>query len=94
MHQKEKVLAPLLETALGLRCIVLSQMDADLFGTFNGEVSRNQLIIETERAKCEFAYKEFHCALVLESYGTFGLGRVAPFEQRTGRSMNCDYCNP
>lgn len=79
MHQKEKVLAPLLERALGLKCQVLAKMDTDQFGTFSGEVPRNQSIFQTAASKCDFAHKHFHCDLVLASEGTFGPHPSIPF---------------
>lgn len=40
MHHKERVIAPILEPALGLRTVVPQKFDADAFGTFSREVKR------------------------------------------------------
>lgn len=38
-HQKEKVIAPLLEDALGVKCFTIADLNTDLLGTFSGEVA-------------------------------------------------------
>jgi hypothetical protein len=38
MHGKEKVIAPLLVKALGVKIIVPENFDTDLYGTFSGEI--------------------------------------------------------
>jgi hypothetical protein len=78
MHGKEEVLAPKLEKAFGVTCVVL-QMDTDLFGTFSGEVARTRSVLETARNKCDYANVNFDCNLVLSSEGTFGPHPTAPF---------------
>lgn len=78
MHQKELVLAPILEKSLAVRCTVPSEMDTDQFGTFSGEIPRNKSIIDTARAKCDFAFLHFGCDLVVASEGTFGPHPAAP----------------
>jgi hypothetical protein len=37
-HEKEKVIAPLLEQNLGVICFVNENFDTDLLGTFTGEI--------------------------------------------------------
>ncbi|WP_229359370.1 hypothetical protein [Flectobacillus major] len=39
-HQKQKVIAPILEKELGVVCVVLPELDTDKLGTFTGEVNR------------------------------------------------------
>ena len=39
-HNKERVIAPLLEEALGVTCVVNDTFDTDTLGTFTGEVER------------------------------------------------------
>ena len=39
-HQKEKVIVPLLEMELGVKCFVPEYFDPDVLGTFTGEVER------------------------------------------------------
>ncbi len=72
MHGKEKILAPILEKDLGVRCELLMGIDTDQFGTFTGEVERSRSIIDTARAKCDHAHARSGCDLVLASEGTFG----------------------
>jgi len=40
MHQKERVIAPLLERELGIKVIVPPDFNTDIFGTFTREVKR------------------------------------------------------
>jgi hypothetical protein len=51
-HHKEKVIAPLLEKELGVKCIVVKNFDTDQFGTFTGELARAEDAITTARKKC------------------------------------------
>jgi hypothetical protein len=37
-HEKVKVIAPILEKELGVKCFVLKGLDTDKFRTFSGEV--------------------------------------------------------
>ena len=39
-HQKEKAIAPLIEKALDVKCLVSTSFDTDQLGTFTGEVER------------------------------------------------------
>lgn len=71
-HGKEKLLAPIVEPALGVRCDTLATIDTDQFGTFSGEVERRLSVIDTARAKCDLAHSLTGCDLVLSSEGTFG----------------------
>lgn len=71
-HEKEKVLAPLFESALGVRCYTSSQLDTDIFGTFSGELSRQSSPLETVRDKCLWAIHQTDADLVLSSEGSFG----------------------
>lgn len=71
-HQKEKVIAPALEAALGVHCIVPEQFDSDRFGTFSGEIPRIKTPLETARDKCIAAMQQSGCALGIASEGSFG----------------------
>ncbi len=71
-HQKEKVIAPILESALGLTCFVDETFDTDTLGTFTGEVERTLDPIETAREKCLQAMRKNNCDLGLASEGSFG----------------------
>ena len=39
-HKKEKVIAPILESQLGVKCFVAFDLDTDKLGTFTGEIER------------------------------------------------------
>lgn len=71
-HHKEKVIAPLFDQQLGVKCFVTNLFDTDSLGTFSGEVARKEDALATLRKKCIFAIEENHCDLVIASEGSFG----------------------
>lgn len=71
-HKKEAVIAPLLEKNIGVKCFVPKNFDTDIFGTFSGEIDRNDDAIATVRKKCLLAMKETDCDLGIASEGSFG----------------------
>lgn len=71
-HGKEKVIAPILEKELGVKCFVTSDFDTDELGTFTGEVERKDDPITTARKKCSIAMELANCDLALASEGSFG----------------------
>jgi len=71
-HEKEKVIAPILERELGVKCIVAINFDTDELGTFTGEVERKDDPISTARNKCIIAMGLTGCDLVVASEGSFG----------------------
>jgi len=71
-HHKEKVLAPLIEEVLGVKCFVPTNFDTDQWGTFSGEIERNVDVLNTLRKKCLHAMKENNCDLAIASEGSFG----------------------
>ncbi len=71
-HQKEKVIAPLFESALGVSCFTSSTFDTDSLGTFSGEILRKDDALTTLRKKCTLAMELNHCDLVIASEGSFG----------------------
>ena len=71
-HQKEIVIAPLLERELGVKCFVAKHFDTDLLGTFTGEVERKDDPITTARNKCLMAMQQYDCDLAVASEGSFG----------------------
>jgi hypothetical protein len=71
-HQKEKVIAPILEKELGVTCFVDETFDTDALGTFTGEVARVLDPISTAREKCLRAMKINNCDLGIASEGSFG----------------------
>jgi hypothetical protein len=71
-HGKEKVIAPIFENELGVRCFVAEEFDTDQLGTFSGEIERKQDPIETARKKCLLAMELMNCDLAIASEGSFG----------------------
>jgi len=71
-HQKEIVIAPILEKELGVICFVDKTFDTDTLGTFTGEIERELDPISTVREKCLRAMKANNCDLAIASEGSFG----------------------
>lgn len=71
-HRKEKVIAPILERELGVKCFLTSDLDTDELGTFTGEVDRKEDAIATARKKCLMAMELANCDLAIASEGSFG----------------------
>jgi hypothetical protein len=71
-HKKEKVIAPILEKELGVKCFVAANLDTDKLGTFTGEVERESDPITTDRNKCLMAMELANCDLAIASEGSFG----------------------
>lgn len=71
-HQKEGVIAPILEKELGVKCFTDETFDTDTLGTFTGEVERELDPISTAREKCLRAMKLNNCDLGVASEGSFG----------------------
>jgi Zn finger protein HypA/HybF involved in hydrogenase expression len=71
-HEKEKVIAPILERALGVNCIITKDLDTDQLGTFTGEIERKEDPINTARKKCYLAMELTKCDLAIASEGSFG----------------------
>jgi hypothetical protein len=71
-HQKERVIAPILEKELGVTCFVDGAFDTDTLGTFTGEAERELDPVSTAREKCLRAMKLSNCDLGIASEGSFG----------------------
>ena len=71
-HEKEKVIAPILEKELGVKCFLALDLDTDKLGTFSGEVERHDDPITTARKKCLLAMELTNCDLAVASEGSFG----------------------
>lgn len=78
-HQKEEVIAPILEHYLGCRCMVPADLDTDRLGTFSGEVARKHSPLEAARRKCLMALAEADGDLCIASEGSFGPHPEVPF---------------
>lgn len=71
-HGKERVMAPLLQTNLGVQTWVPNDFDTDLLGTFTGEIERKDDPITTLRKKCIQAMDGSNADLCVASEGSFG----------------------
>jgi hypothetical protein len=71
MHQKERVIAPILQAALGLEVVVPEQFDTDAFGTFMRDVPRPGDQLATARLKAQKALEVTGATLAIASEGSF-----------------------
>jgi hypothetical protein len=71
-HKKERVIAPLLEEKLGLKCYVTKKFDTDSLGTFCGEIPRKSDPLSTLRQKCKLAMEFEGFELAIATEGSFG----------------------
>jgi hypothetical protein len=71
-HDKEKVIAPVFETELGVTCVLPEGFDTDELGTFCGEIERKYDPITTARNKCLLAMESGNYDLAIASEGSFG----------------------
>jgi hypothetical protein len=71
MHEKEKVIAPVLEGKFGLKCYTTNQINTDKFGTFSREIPRRKNQIRTLKDKIDFAYKVTGETLIIANEGSY-----------------------
>jgi hypothetical protein len=71
-HGKEKVIAPIVEKELGVKCFVSLDIDTDILGTFTGEIERKDDPVASARNKCLMAMELTNCDLAIASEGSFG----------------------
>ena len=71
-HQKETVIAPIVEQNLGVYCFTSDVFDTDCLGTFSGEIERKDDALTTLRLKCIEANRLTNCDLIIASEGSFG----------------------
>jgi Zn finger protein HypA/HybF involved in hydrogenase expression len=79
MHQKEKAIAPLLETKVGIKVIVPSNFNTDRFGTFTREIKRLGTQIEAAKLKAQAALDISGETLAIASEGSFYPHPAFPF---------------
>ncbi|ABA23925.1 conserved hypothetical protein [Trichormus variabilis ATCC 29413] len=79
MHQKEKVIAPLLEQELGIKVIVPPDFNTDIFGTFTREVKRPGTQIAAARLKAEKVLELTGENLAIASEGSFAPHPLVPY---------------
>jgi hypothetical protein len=78
-HQKETIMAPILEANLGVQCVAPASIDTDQLGTFSGETPRNGTILEVLRAKCQLGLDACSADIAVASEGSFGPHPRIPF---------------
>lgn len=71
-HQKEAVIAPILEKELGVTCFVSKNFDTDSLGTFSGEIARKDDALTTLRKKCLEGMQSEGFDLAVATEGSFG----------------------
>lgn len=71
-HEKEAIIAPLLEEYLGVTCFVTKKFDTDSLGTFSGEISRKDDALTTLRKKCWEGMQVEGFDLAVSTEGSFG----------------------
>lgn len=78
-HDKQRVLAPLLEQHLGVYCNRDAGIDTDVLGTFSGEQPRELDPFATACRKCEWAMCETGCDLAIANEGSFYMHPIFGF---------------
>lgn len=81
MHEKERVMAPLLEKNLGVRVVLPKNFNSDEFGTFTRDIKRAGNQLETARKKVYAAMNAEGVDLGISSEGSFGAHPSIPFIQ-------------
>jgi hypothetical protein len=79
MHQKERVIAPLFATELGLTVTVPTEFDTDCFGTFTRDVERPGTQLEAARIKARAALEMTGAEIAIASEGAFFSHPFAPY---------------
>jgi hypothetical protein len=79
MHQKERVIAPLLERELGIKVVVPQNFDTDAFGTFTREIKRPGDQLQAARLKAQKALELTGKTLAFASEGTFAPHPAFPY---------------
>lgn len=79
MHQKEQVIAPILEHDLGVQIIVPQGLNTDEFGTFTRDIKRSGDQLSAARFKAEKAMTLTGLTLAFASEGSFGSHPFIPF---------------
>lgn len=79
MHQKEQVIAPILEQQLGVKVVVPQGFNTDEFGTFTRDIKRSGDQQSAARLKVEKAMALTGLTLAFASEGSFGPHPAIPF---------------
>lgn len=72
MHGKERIIAPILESELGVCCETPTDFNTDVFGTFTREIPRRDSQYETAIKKARAAMRWCDADLAIASEGSFG----------------------
>ena len=79
MHKKEAAIAPILESELGLQCVVPDNFNTDIFGTFTRDIARSADQIATARLKATKALEITGETIAIASEGSFAPHPDFPF---------------
>lgn len=79
MHQKQRVIAPILEQELGIKVRVPTNFNTDVFGTFTREVERTGTQIVAARLKAQKALDLTGATLAIASEGSFAPHPSLPY---------------
>ncbi|MEA5529589.1 DUF6671 family protein [Dolichospermum sp. UHCC 0684] len=79
MHNKEKVISPLLKEHLGINLIVPQGLNTDVFGTFTREIKRPDTQIITARLKAKKALEMDDEKIAIASEGSFAPHPLIPY---------------
>ncbi|OBQ17906.1 DUF6671 family protein [Anabaena sp. AL93] len=79
MHNKEKVISPLLKENLGINLIVPQGLNTDVFGTFTREIKRPDTQIITARLKAKKALEMYDEKIAIASEGSFAPHPLIPY---------------
>jgi len=79
MHNKEKVISPLLKEHLGINLIVPQGLNTDVFGTFTREIKRPDTQIITARLKAKKALEMYDEEIAIASEGSFAPHPLIPY---------------
>jgi hypothetical protein len=79
MHQKQIVIAPILEQELGIEVRVPENFNTDIFGTFTREVKRSGTQIAAARLKAQKALELTGATLAIASEGSFAPHPSLPY---------------
>jgi len=79
MHKKEAAIAPILESELGVQCIVPNNFNTDTFGTFTRDIARPADQIATARLKAKKALEITGATIASASEGSFAPHPDLPF---------------
>lgn len=79
MHNKEKVISPLLKEHLGINLIVPQGLNTDVSGTFTREIKRPDTQIITARLKAKKALEMYDEEIAIASEGSFAPHPLIPY---------------